>query len=345
VGQEEFCNALRPVEIQNDGSRSEDDPMTAAETSQCRALIMKAQWRAIQTAPQFAARVGMAASTMSNNKLSNLREANAIMREMRRTAKEDLVFHNFNFGREKKLEYFDLVLAHWGDAGHNNRPTGGSTGGFISGISTPHILTGQESLVSLIDWRSWKLKRPARGTNSSESQGISEAEDKGWRARLFFAILYGHELKRGQADKLTSLFISLVIMDSRGCFDLLASNESLAMSMGDSRSGIDLLHVQHGTQDGTNSYLTWVPSDLNLANSLTKASNEAYREMRLFNTRKSWVVRFNSEFVSARKAQRLRTQKTKEEKNQNLHLCSVPEDWYDDAWTAMLTGDQSPYQR
>ena len=95
----------------------------------------------------------------------------------------------------------------------------------------------------------------------------------------------------------------------------------------------------------TNSYLTWVPSDLNLANSLTKASNEAYREMRLFNTRKSWVVRFNSEFVSARKAQRLRTQKTKEEKNQNLHLCSVPEDWYDDAWTAMLTGDQSPYQR
>ncbi|CAK9056929.1 unnamed protein product [Durusdinium trenchii] len=309
-----------------DGSCSDKDPMTASETSQARALLMKAQWRSLQSAPQYAARIGIASSTLSDGKLANLREANSIIRDMRKTAKEDLVFHNFNFGRTNRLKYTDLVFLHWGDAGHNNRPTGGSTGGFVSGISSPEILKGNETPVTLIDWRSWKLRRPARGTNCSEAQGIAEAEDKGWRTRLMFAILYGHTLRLGKADTLTSMFTSLLIMDSRGCYDLLVSNESLAMSMSDSKAAIDLLHVQKGIQDGTNCFATWVPSDLNLANSLTKASTDAYREMKLFHTNKSWIVKFNEEFISARKMQRLRTQKKKEEQKQGLHFADMPED-------------------
>ena len=119
-----------------------------------------------------------------------------------------------------------------------------------------------------------------------------------------FATLYGHTLRLGKADALTSMFTSLLIMDSRGRYDLLVSNESLAMSMSDSKAAIDLLHhVQKGIQDGTNCFVTWVPSDLNLTNSLTKASMDAYREMKLFHTNKSWIVKFNQEFISARKVQ------------------------------------------
>ena len=212
--------------IQSDGSRSDDDKMSPSEISQTRALLMKAQWRALQSAPQYAARVGIATSTISDGKLRNLREENAIIRDMRKTSKEDLVFHNFNFGRKNKLEYHELIFLHWGDAGHNNRPTGGSTGGFVSGISTPDILNGNETQVSMIDWRSWKLRRPARGSNGSEAQGIAEAEDKGWRSRLMFAIMYGNTLKHGNAEALASTFTSFLIMDSRGCYDLVVSNES-----------------------------------------------------------------------------------------------------------------------
>ena len=126
-----------------------------------------------------------------------------------------------------------------------------------------------------------------------------------------FAILHGHTLRLGKADTLTSMFTSLLIMNSRGCYDLLVSNESLAMSMSDSKAAIDLLHVQKGIQDDINCFATWVPSDLNLANSLTKPSMDAYREIKLFYTNKSWIVKFNEEFISARKMQRLRTQKKK----------------------------------
>ena len=342
LSQEEFCDALRPVEISQDGSRSATDKMSPQELSQCRALVMKAQWRALQSAPQYSARVGIAASTLTNGNLQNLREANSLVRDMRKSSKENLVFHNFNFGKEKRMKYTDLIFAHWGDAGHNNRPTGGSTGGYVTGITVPQILSGKESPVTIVDWRSWKLRRPARGTNCSEAQGIAESEDKGWRCRLFFALLYGHDLIRGEADKLTALFTSFLIMDSRGCYDLLVGNESLAMSMEDSKAAIDLLHVQHGTSDGSNCFCTWVPSDLNLANSLTKATSDAFREMKLYHTRKSWIIKFNSEFISARKAQRLRVQKAKEEQDQNLHFADFPDQWFDDSWSALFG---SPYQR
>ena len=96
----------------------------------------------------------------------------------------------------------------------------------------------------------------SHGTNSSEVQGIAEAEDKGWRARLIFAILNGHTLRPGNADSLTSLF-SLLTMDSRGCYDLLVSNKSLAMSMTDPKARIELFHVQQGIRIGSLQTSIW----------------------------------------------------------------------------------------
>ena len=48
---------------------------------------------------------------------------------------------------------------------------------------------------------------------------------------------------------------------------------------------------------------------MNLTDSLTKATYESFKVMALYHTKKSWVVRFNQEFVSARKQQRLRRAK------------------------------------
>ena len=125
VTQENFCNALRPVEIENEKSRSTESPLTPKEISQCRGLIMKAQWRAVQTAFQYCARVGIAASALANNPtVSNLKDANSLMKELRKTAKEEMYFYNFNHGRDKKLEWHELVAVHFGDAGNNREGMG-----------------------------------------------------------------------------------------------------------------------------------------------------------------------------------------------------------------------------
>ena len=135
VTQETYCNTLVPIEIDKDKSRGDSAPLTPKEISQYRGLIMKAQWRAVQTAFQYAARVGIAASAVNQATLSNLREANSLMKELRKTAKEDLVFHSFNYNREMDLTWDQMVAVHFGDAGHNNRPDGGATGGYITGFS------------------------------------------------------------------------------------------------------------------------------------------------------------------------------------------------------------------
>ena len=140
VSQEDFCSGVAPVEIASDKSRSDSDRMTTTEISQRRALLMKCQWRAIQSGPQFCARIGIANSRISKGTIALLREANLIAREIRKTAREDVIFHfhSFNVGRSKKYEHTDLAFVHWGDASHS-RPGGGHTGGFITGLSTPEI--------------------------------------------------------------------------------------------------------------------------------------------------------------------------------------------------------------
>ena len=106
---------------------------------------------------------------------------------------------------------------------------------------------------------------------------------------------------------------SLLVMDSRGCFDALTTNDSVMLGMSNARTGVEMLHVQQGTKDESNCHPTWVPGDMNLADSLTKATYESFKIMALYHTNKTWAVRFNQEFVSARKAQRLRRAKQLEE--------------------------------
>ena len=82
-----------------------------------------------------------------------------------------------------------------------------------------------------MDWRSWKVRRIFLGNNGCESQAIYEAEDKGFRARLIFALPQGLRLNRGNAEELVSTFLIVLGMDSRGCFDALTSTEVPGISM------------------------------------------------------------------------------------------------------------------
>lgn len=330
ISQEEFCNGLYPVVINNEKARASSDQLTASEISQTRALLMKAQWRALQSAPQYCARINLASSEITKPTLGLLQEANAIVKDMKKTAKDDLILHSFNFTRKQKdkLPYRDLVFLQWGDASHKNRMNNYSTGGLVVGISTPEIYTGVEAPVSVVDWRTWKLKRVVAGSNGSESQAICEAEDKGFRARLLFALLQGLELKRDNSDMLASTFLSFLVMDSRGCYDALTNTEVPGMSMENSRSSLDILAISQGISEESNQHPAWVPGDMNLADAFTKHSAEAWKTFMLYLQRKTWVLRCNDQFVSARKQQKLRRKKQAEQAG-----ASYPDEWYEDPFS------------
>ena len=157
-----------------------------------------------------------------------------------------------------------------------------------------------------MDYKSWKLDRPVRGSNGSAAQAMYVGEDLGWKSRIAWALLYGEQLVRGNADDLASINTSLLVTDSRGVYDAVNNSESPLCGMSSARTGIEVQAVQRGVREGSNCFLTWCPSDMNLSDVMTKVNVEAFRLWALWQSRKSWVVKFNDEFVSARKQQRLR---------------------------------------
>ena len=164
----------------------------------------------------------------------------------------------------------------------------------------------------------------AAGSNGSEGQAECEAEDKGWKARLLWAMMYGNILNRSNADFLTSLVLSFLVMDSRGVYDALTGTETPSLSMENSKFSVDILSTSQGLEEHMNSHPAWVPGNLNLADALTKHSAEAWKTMVMYHAKKSWILKFNDEFVSVRKQTKLRKQKQQECQN------VFPDEWFED---------------
>ncbi len=80
--------------------------------------------------------------------------------------------------RANKLQ--DLIQACWTDGALGNRPKGGSTGGFLCGISTPELEAGRMTPVSMVGWSSQKLDRVCRSSFASEVQACGNVVDFLW---------------------------------------------------------------------------------------------------------------------------------------------------------------------
>ena len=91
-------------------------------------------------------------------------------------------------------------------------------------------------------------------------------------------------------------------MDSRGCHDALTSTEVPGMSMENSRLSIDVLAISQGLEDYPNQHPAWVPSDMNLSDTLTKYNAGSWKTFMMFR-RKSWVLKVHDTFISDRKQQ------------------------------------------
>ena len=101
----------------------------------------------------------------------------------------------------------------------------------------------------------------AAGSNGSEGQAVCEAE----RQRMEGTFVMGNdvwqyfEIVRSNADFLTSLVLSFLVMDSRGVYDALTGTETPGLSMENSNSSVDILSTSQGLEEHMNSHPAWVP--------------------------------------------------------------------------------------
>ena len=73
------------------------------------------------------------------------------------------------------------------DAAWAVRPEGSSQGGYLLFFADRELLDGKEAKLSIMDWKSWKLKRKVRSSLAAESQALADAVDSLNYLRSFFS--------------------------------------------------------------------------------------------------------------------------------------------------------------
>ncbi len=98
---------------------------------------------------------------------------------------------------------------YFGRSSSCQRPRGDSTGGLISFIGGPELIQGLPGRMSIVGWRTWKLKRKAISTNDGEIQAMLEGEESNFPAL--------HKLTSAGVSLVFSSILSLSVLMPRSC--------------------------------------------------------------------------------------------------------------------------------
>ena len=79
-----------------------------------------------------------------------------------------------------------MVMACFCDASWGTRKDGSSQGGYVIVLADQKFLQGEECWLTVLDFKSFKLKRKCRSSLSAECQAFSEAQDQVEYVKLFF---------------------------------------------------------------------------------------------------------------------------------------------------------------
>ncbi|CAK9114245.1 unnamed protein product [Durusdinium trenchii] len=228
--------------------------------------------------------------------LEHAREIQAMIAECRAQA-TSLEFVKF----DDISHWSEVVFIGMGDQAHNNRSKGESTGGFVILASSPACKAGHVCRMSLLAWRTWRLKRRAVGSNDAEVQAILETEDVLFRCRLLWAEIHGAGLKiqslRGfdmvdAMEEIVRRVHGVLCTDSRGGFDAVEVNESPLLGLANLRSALQAFQLRDHLKR-TGCELRWVASDYDLGDALTKKRLDSRLGLQRFLQSWKWAINFD----------------------------------------------------
>ena len=143
LSQNKYLDTVEEIRVGRD--RPKDAKAHPGEVTALRAVTGALQWKATQTGPQLAATLSLLQSETAEATVETLHKANKFLRLAKLQGHQGIRLHHF-----PGLKAEDLIQAQWTDGALGNRPKGGSTGGYICGITTPDLEQGRTAPVSLI---------------------------------------------------------------------------------------------------------------------------------------------------------------------------------------------------
>lgn len=221
INQDFYVETLVDLNLDSARFAQPNLELTAGEVFICRGALGGLQWLAIQTQPSLCARCNLLLSDLARTpKMTVAQEVQRLICEVRKAPT------CLSFKRIPSVQHWQqMVVVTMGDQAHNNRPDGSSAGGLLTLLGGPELLDdGSAGRMTLVSWKTWKLRRVAISSNDAEVQAMVGAEDGNYRTRLLWSQLNGAGVGQPLDDPLqlaersVKAVQGVVATDSKGGF-------------------------------------------------------------------------------------------------------------------------------
>ncbi|CAK8990659.1 Integrase catalytic domain-containing protein, partial [Durusdinium trenchii] len=222
------------------------------EKTQLRGLIASLNWLAREGRPDVAAAASILASAFPEPAVSHILAANAMVRHVK-TSPIKMVIHSIE---EKDLRNILVADSSFDTSGRER-----SQHGWLLGFTNPWLNQGREAPVSLMQWRSKRLRRKAASSLLCEAISLSAATAALERQDVFMESIRMSHFKprvrqKSEDEKLAAMGKStviasesasfcdpnsIVVVDAKSLYDALCSDQC---SGDDERSALEIAIIK-----------------------------------------------------------------------------------------------------
>ena len=246
VDQNEYTKLIKPIPISPSRKKSLDADLTTEEHKQYQSLLGKLLWLSSQTRPDLSYDTMEHSTIGKNTKVKDLISINKVTKKVNEGHKE-IVFRSMNLEKDR------LQIVFYSDASLGNLPDKKSSGRGYLIFVTNGVVTVP------ISWSSNKIKRVVHSVFGAETLGCVDGAAAAINVRQQLSeILFNNP--RAEIIPIVGL------VDSRQLSDQIVSTTQCQ----DKRVRLDIAELQESVSSGEIDRITWIPTSVMLADSLTK---------------------------------------------------------------------------
>ena len=282
ASQGEYIRQVLPIDVGRNRRQTPEAPATEEERSKLRGLVGSVQYAVTHTRPDVAAKLGEIQSQITTATVQTLLSANRVLREAQEF--DQVCIHYLSIPVDR------LTFVSFGDASFASSKNLNSHQGVIICATDDRLSKNQEAPLSPLAWVSKKIPRVVRSTLSAEAYAMSKVDLLGW-LRALWGVVHVPQFDWRRPDQGYKLLNpALVVTDCKSLYDLVTR---LAMpSCEEHRTTLEVLLIKQRCEE--NALFRWIPTTLQVADSLTKNMDAsllrailAQGRFRLFDTSES----------------------------------------------------------
>lgn len=262
VSQKVFAEKMKYISVPK--NVKPEDPVPEPIRAQLRGVFGSGNWLGTQSRPDICAQVSLGMQQISKGTWSTVHLANNMV--LRAKQEKDLCL------RFKPIPMDQITAFATNDASQHNASENGTQGGYMIMFGQKSVFDGAVTPVSPWVWKSYRLRRAAGSTLSSETQACKDAV-----GHLVFVLNMLAEGFGGykilERDAAVRKFGSGVIIDCKSLYGHVHSLSSPVASSSDKFTAVDFTILREVSRDSGIS-VRWAPGSVQVADGLTKDKEE-----------------------------------------------------------------------